>query len=383
LNRRWLVPFGTRPEIVKLAPVVDALQTAGAHVHTLATGQHHDPRLADEFFDDLSLVPDTRWELPADEFARLAALFGRACETLAQGDFDAVLVLGDTYTVPLFALAARRFGIPVVHAEAGLRSFNPQSVEEGNRRVVAALASIHLAPTDLAARMLDAEGVPPERVFVVGNPVTDSLRRLGPSACPVAERDGVVVTMHRPTNVDDPERLRALACLVRALASDFGHVRFPVHPRTRDRLERAGIADLASTPGVRLEDPLRYGDMLAAVASARVVVTDSGGLQEEAAWYGVPTVVLRTTTPRWESVLAGTSELVGVDVDRAHAAVRRFWSPDEQRRVAAASCPYGDGHVGPRIASLLQNAATQRLLAVTEPGLDAAVIASVLSESRL
>jgi UDP-N-acetylglucosamine 2-epimerase (non-hydrolysing) len=378
-----LVPFGTRPEIVKLAPVVEALRATGANVHTLATGQHHDPRLADEFFDDLSLVPDTRWELPAGESARVATLLQRAHETLARGDFDALLLLGDTYTVPLFALAARRFGVPVVHAEAGLRSFNPQSVEEGNRRVVAALASVHLAPTDLAARILDAEGIPGERVFVVGNPVTDSLRRHGPPARPVVERDGVVMTMHRPTNVDDPDRLRALIRLVRSLAHDFGTVRFPVHPRTRDRLESAEIGDLETTPGVRLETPLRYREMLDAIASARVVVTDSGGLQEEAAWYGVPTVVLRTTTPRWEGVLAGTSALVGVDVDRALTAVRRFWTPEEQRRVAAVPCPYGDGHAGTRIASVLLHASTQRLLEVAEPGLGETVVASILSESRV
>src|SRR5262249_2426791 len=162
-------------------------------------------------FDDLSLAPDTRWELSGEEHARVATLLGRAYETLARGDFDALLLLGDTYTVPLFALAARRFGIPVVHAEAGLRSFNPHSVEEGSRRVGAALGSVHLAATELAARMLDAEGIPAERVFVVGNPVTDSLRLHGPSTCPVAERDGLVITMHRPTNVDDPERLRALS----------------------------------------------------------------------------------------------------------------------------------------------------------------------------
>jgi UDP-N-acetylglucosamine 2-epimerase (non-hydrolysing) len=382
VNRRWLVPFGTRPEIVKLAPVVEAMRSMGASVHTLATGQHHDPRLADEFFNDLSLVPDTRWELPDGEHARVATLLQRASETLATGDFDALLVLGDTYTVPLFAIAARRFGVPVVHAEAGLRSFNPQSVEEGNRRVVAALASVHLAPTDLAARMLDAEGISAERVFVVGNPVTDSLRRYGPPVCPVAERDGVVMTMHRPTNVDDPERLRALAGLVRRLARDFGPVRFPVHPRTRDRLERAGI-DLGSTPGVRIEPPLRYRDMLGAVASARVVVTDSGGLQEEAAWYGVPTVVLRTTTPRWESVLAGASALVGVDPERALNAVHRYSAPDEQRRVAAIPCPYGDGHAGPRIASVLHHAATQRLLEVTEPGLDETGIRAFVDGSRV
>jgi UDP-N-acetylglucosamine 2-epimerase (non-hydrolysing) len=382
VNRRWLVPFGTRPEIVKLAPVVEALRASGANVHTLATGQHYDPRLADDFFDDLALRPDTRWELPSEEFPRVAALLRRACETLARGDFDALLVLGDTYTVPLFAMAARRFGVPVVHAEAGLRSFNPRSVEEGNRKVVAGLASLHLAPTDLAARVLDAEGIPAERVFVVGNPVTDSLRRHGPPVRPVTERDGVVVTMHRSTNVDDPDRLRALAGLVRRLARDFGRVRFPVHPRTRDRLERIGTGDLEATPGLHVEAPLRYRDMLAAVAAARVVVTDSGGLQEEAAWYGVPTVVLRTTTPRWEGVLAGTATLVGADADRALAAVHGFWAPEEQRRVAMVPCPYGDGRAGARIASVLQHAATQRLLEVVEPGLTETVIASFLSESR-
>jgi UDP-N-acetylglucosamine 2-epimerase (non-hydrolysing) len=383
VNRRWLIPFGTRPEIVKLAPVVEALRSKGADVHTLATGQHHDPRLADEFFDDLSLVPDTRWDLSGDEHERIATLLGRAYETLARGDFKALLLLGDTHTVPLFALAARRFGVPVVHAEAGLRSFNPQSVEEGNRRVVAALASVHLAPTELAARMLDAEGIPAERVFVVGNPVTDSLRLHAPPACPVEERDGIVVTMHRPTNVDDPDRLRVLVRLVCSLARDFGSVRFPVHPRTRDRLERAGIRDLESTPGVRLEAPLRYREMLQSIASARAVVTDSGGLQEEAAWYGVPTVVLRTTTPRWESVLAGTSALVGVDPDRALAAVHRFWEREEQQRVAAVACPYGDGRVGPRIASLLVHPATQQLLELAEPGLDETAIACLVSGSRV
>ena len=157
--RRWLVPFGTRPEIVKIAPVVEALRDAGVKVHTLATGQHDDPGLADAFFSDLALEPDRRWTLPSEEGARVGAIMAHAYETLSCGEYGGVLLLGDTHTVPLFALAARRFAVPVVHLEAGLRSFNAQSVEEGNRRVAGALASLHLAPTELAARMLDAEGV--------------------------------------------------------------------------------------------------------------------------------------------------------------------------------------------------------------------------------
>ena len=373
MRRRWLVPFGTRPEVVKLAPVVEAMRERGLAVHALATGQHHDPTMADAFFRDLSLAPDTRWDLPEPEGERVGAMLARAYETLASGAHDAVLTLGDTHTVPLFALAARRFGIPLVHLEAGLRSYNARSVEEGNRRVAGALAALHLAPTAYAAQTLDAEGVPAERVFVVGNPVTDSLRRFGPAARPLGERFGAVVTLHRPTNVDDPARLAELVALVRTLAAELGRVRFPVHPRTRDRLGRDGFAELARAPGVTLEAPLRYRDMLDAIAGARVVVTDSGGLQEEAAWYGVPAVVLRNTTPRSEGVLARTSALVGTDASRALDAVRAFTTPDEQERVAAVPCPYGDGNVGPRVAALLADPTTEPLLAVADPELATSV----------
>jgi UDP-N-acetylglucosamine 2-epimerase (non-hydrolysing) len=368
--RRWLVPFGTRPEIVKIAPVVDALRDAGVKMHTLATGRHDDPGLADAFFSDLALEPDCRWTLPGEESARVGAIMAYAYETLSCGEYGGVLLLGDAPTVPPFALAARRFAIPVVHLEAGLRSFDAQSVEEGNRRVACALASLHLAPTELAARMLDAEGVSATRVRVVGNPVTDSLRKFGPRRAPVGDRSGAVITIHRSTNVDDPDRLRAFVGLIRGLGEELGSVRFPVHPRTRDRLVRSGLLhDVATAPGVTLEAPLRYGEMLEAIASSRVIVTDSGGLQEEAAWYGVPVVVLRHTTPRWEGVLARSSLLVGSDVPRALDAVRLLTVPDEQERIAALPCPYGDGHVGPRVASILTHPSTDSLLAINEPDL--------------
>jgi UDP-N-acetylglucosamine 2-epimerase (non-hydrolysing) len=371
--RRWLVPFGTRPEIVKIAPVVEALRDAGVKVHTLATGQHDDPGLADAFFSDLALEPDRKWCLPTNEAERVGAIMAHAYETLSCGEYGGVLLLGDTHTVPLFSLAARRFAIPVVHLEAGLRSFNAQSVEEGNRRVAGALASLHLAPTELAARMLDAEGISATRVRVVGNPVTDSLRKFGPRRAPVADRAGAVITMHRSTNVDDPDRLRAFVGLIHALGEELGSVRFPVHPRTRDRLVRNGLLhDVATAPGITLEAPLRYGEMLEAIASSRVIVTDSGGLQEEAAWYGVPVVVLRRTTPRREGVLAGSSMLVGSDVPRALDAVRLLTVADELERIAALPCPYGDGHVGPRVASILTHPSTDSLLEVNEPDLAAA-----------
>ncbi len=369
---RLLVPFGTRPEIVKLAPVVAALREAGHEVQAVATGQHDDARLADRFFADLGLVPDQRWWLPQNESARVGTLLARAYETIAAQRPDAVLLLGDTSTVPLIALAARRHQVPVVHLEAGLRSFNERSLEEVNRRAVAAMTSLHLAPTPMAAGFLADEGVPPARVEVVGNPITDTLRAHGPARRDPRERAEVVVTAHRATNVDDPARLARLVACVEALASDVGPVRFPVHPRTQQRLVTAGaLDDLARTPGVELTEPLPYPAMLDTIAGARVVVTDSGGLQEEAAWFGVPCVVLRTSTPRWEGVEAGIAALTGLDPDAAVAAAAAFAAPDAPAPVAAVPCPYGDGHVAARVVARLADPATRALLTLEEPRLEA------------
>lgn len=363
-----LVPFGTRPEIVKLAPVVHELRTRGHQVHAVATGQHDESLLADAFFEDLGLEPDERWSLPTIESERVGALLAQAYDAVERVGPELLLVLGDTSTVPLVGLAARRRGVPVAHLEAGLRSFNDRSLEEVNRRTIAAMTSVHLAPTDLAARFLADEGHDPARVFVVGNPITDTLVRHGPTRRAPDARRGVVVTAHRATNVDDPERLARVVAIVRCLGAHAGPVRFPVHPRTRARLEAAGALDqLAGAPGVSLEEPLRYPEMLEAVATSTVVVTDSGGLQEEASWLGVPVVVLRTSTPRWEGVLDGTTRLVGLDLTAALEATAALAEPEAQAHAAALRCPYGDGHVAERVATLLDGRDVAPLLCLAEP----------------
>jgi UDP-N-acetylglucosamine 2-epimerase (non-hydrolysing) len=371
---RVLVPFGTRPEIVKLSPVVTAFRDAGDQVVTVATGQHEDPLLAASFFADLAIEPDVRHELPAGDGPRMGALVEHAYADVATHAPEVVVALGDTNTVPAYALAARRAGVPLAHLEAGLRSFNPRSLEEVNRAIAAATASLQLAPTPLAAAFLRHEGQDDARVHVVGNPVTDVLRRLAPPPPRLGERDGVLVTAHRATNVDDPERLARLVAIVERLATAVTPVRFPVHPRTQDRLSSAGLLDrLTRTPGLQLEAPLRYPEMLAAIAVARVVVTDSGGLQEEAAWFGVPVVVLRTSTPRWEGVVTGSTRLVGLDADRALAAATELVTPSEQERIAAIPCPYGDGHVGPRVVRTVHEAFAAGLLDLAEPQLTSAL----------
>jgi UDP-N-acetylglucosamine 2-epimerase (non-hydrolysing) len=371
-RRHVLVPLGTRPEVVKLAPVVAALCAAGHDVSVVDTGQHTDPALSSQMQAALGLSPTHRFSLPTDPSARAGTLHADACTALRAFTPDLVLALGDTNTVPAYALAARAAGVPFAHVEAGLRSFNPRSVEEVNRRVAAAVAQLHFAPTQRAAAFLAAEGVPSDRVFVVGNPVIDTLVARGVPRRPVADRAGVLVTAHRPTNVDDPVRLRRLTGIVQALADRIGPVTFPVHPRTAARLDCAGLTTaLTGHPGVTLTGPMDYDALLARLAGSRLAVTDSGGIQEEAAYLGVPVVVLRGSTPRWEGVEAGTTTLASLADDEAAGAVLGAADahnrPEAQARAADLPCPYGDGTTGRRIAAVLVDPRTDQLLNLPEP----------------
>lgn len=361
---------GTRPEVVKLGPVVHALRDVGAQVVVVATGQQNDPALIDATFAAANLKPDVTWDLgDGSYFDKAGALYAAALTHLSEAGPNAVaIVQGDTTTVPIVAHAARRNMVPVVHVEAGLRSLNPQSLEETNRKVAAAISAIHFAPTELAARFLAAEGVPSERVFVVGNSACDALLASGVQSTPVAERVGVVVTAHRATNVDDPTRLRAIVDIVMELARTAGPVVFPLHPRTRGRLDEFEMYDeLLATPGLNLCDPMPYGQMLGELATCRLVVTDSGGLQEEAAWFGVPTVVMRSSTPRWEGVENGTAILAGVSYQKVMAAAAKLLTAESQEHAASVPCPYGVGDSGQQMAQILISPLADELLQISEP----------------
>lgn len=370
-SRSVLVPFGTRPEVVKLAPVVAALRAAGHRVTAVDTGQHTDPALSSQLQDALGLAVTHRYALPPDPAERAGALHTGAFDAVRRFAPDLVLALGDTSTVPAYALAARGAGVPFAHVEAGLRSLNERSVEEVNRRVAAAVAQLHFAPTPRAAEFLLAEGVPAARVFVVGNPAIDTLVARGVRRTPLRERAGVLVTAHRPTNVDDPQRLGRLVGVVRELAERVGPVTFPVHPRTAARLAETGLDAALRHPDVELTGPVGYDELLARLGAARLAVTDSGGIQEEAAYLGVPVVVLRSSTPRWEGVEAGTTTLAGLADDGAAdavlAAAAAHTTPAAQARAAALPCPYGDGTAGAQIAAVLADERTDALLRLAEP----------------
>jgi UDP-N-acetylglucosamine 2-epimerase (non-hydrolysing) len=362
-----LIPMGTRPEIIKLSPVIRALQEAGLPVRTIATGQHYDPNLTDSFFTELGLIPDARWALEGAEAARLGQLVAAAEEEIAAARPDLVLILGDTNTVPVFCLAARRHRVPVAHLEAGLRSFNETSIEEVNRRVAAACASLHFAPTELAARFLLAEGVSSQRIHVVGNPIIDVLRASGLTPAPSQERTGVVVTAHRATNVDDPARLGSIVTIINALAETVGPVTLPLHPRTRKRLAEFGLDGRLASPGVSVIEPVAYSAMLSLLRQARLVVTDSGGLQEETAWFKVPTLVLRRSTPRWEGIQAGFATLVGLDVQLVLETAAAAVTPEAQALLDLQACPYGDGFTADRVARLLADPDLRRTIRPAEP----------------
>ncbi len=370
---RLTVPVGTRPEIIKLAPVIAALKQSGHRIRCVATGQHYDAAMYFEIFAGVGLTPDATWQLSGSEGERLGQLLACAFHDLATQPADAVLVLGDTYTAPLFAMAARRFGAGVIHLEAGLRSQNARSVEEVNRQMMVALATLHLAPTPLAATFLAAEGIAAERVRVVGNPVIDAVVATGVCPTPLAARSGVLLTAHRATNVDSPERLQELVRLIRALGARYPTVLLPLHPRTRDRLERAGWLDeVWSAPGVRVCAPLPYTELLTALSASQIVVTDSGGLQEEAAFFGVPVVVMRHSTPRWEGVAEGSTLLTGLHCARVLAAVERLTEQAELTRVASLPCPYGDGTTARQVCRALAEPVVRELLSPREPPFDPA-----------
>lgn len=362
-----LIPMGTRPEIIKLSPVIRALRDGSLAVRTVATGQHYDANLTDSFYAELAVPPDARWTLEGSESARLGQLVAAADEEIATSRPDLVLILGDTNTVPVFCLAARRHQVPVAHLEAGMRSFNETSIEEVNRRIAAACASLHLAPTELAARFLRAEGVSPERIRVVGNPIIDVLRASGLTAVPSGERGGVVVTAHRASNVDDPDRLAAIVTIIGALAETIGPVTLPLHPRTRRRLTEFGLTGRLESPRIQIIEPVGYSAMLALLQRARLVVTDSGGLQEETAWFKVPTLVLRQSTPRWEGVSAGFATLVGLDVGFALDAAAAAVTPQALARLEPQACPYGDGFTADRVARLLADPDLRQLMRPAEP----------------
>ena len=337
---------GNRPQFVKSAPLSVALRDHGIDEIVLHTGQHYDPELSQVFFDELGLPePRYRLDLHTADTAPMRAGIRNAVGT--EGP-DVVLVFGDTNSTLAGALAANDTGVRQAHVEAGLRSGDLAMPEERNRIEVDRLAAILFAPDEHAAETLATEGVPGRRE-VVGDVMLDATLQLAPlaarrshvlDALGLEPRAYVVTTVHREANAV-PERLGRILEGLRRLDEE---VVFPVHPRTRKVLEDAGLEAPAN---VRLLRPLGYLDFTALASQARVIATDSGGLQKEAYWHGVPCVTLRDTTEWTETVAVNANVLVDNDPNAIAAAIASARMPDERPQL------YGDGHASERIAEVL------------------------------
>ena len=364
------VVVGTRPEIIKMAPVVRACRARGAPCLLLHTGQHYSFELDGVFFAELGLpAPDVNLEVGSDSPTRQIASMMRDLEPVLESQRpDVVLVQGDTNSVLAAALTANRTGIAVGHVEAGLRSYDRDMPEEINRILADHLADHLFAPTNRAGEILRGEGIPQERIHVTGNTVVDELllqreraRRPGLlQAFGVEPGRYALATLHRAANVDRPERLRGILGGLAAAGDALGlPVLAALHPRTQARI---AATDPALTAGLRVLPPLGYLDFLGLHADAALMLTDSGGLQEEACCLRVPCVTLRDNTERPESVEVGASVLAGADPGRivacalAMSRIPRDW-PN----------PFGDGRSGERIVDLLLGGSTARLLPRT-PG---------------
>jgi UDP-N-acetylglucosamine 2-epimerase (non-hydrolysing) len=365
--RRILVVYGTRPEAIKLAPVIRALQ-GSRHLEPIVvvTGQHRS--MLDQVNALFDIVPTHDLDL-IRERPNLAGItagvlqgIGKIIEDVHP---DLVVVQGDTTTVFSAALASFYAQVPVAHVEAGLRTgdrYDPFP-EEINRRLTSALTSLHLAPTDTSRSNLEAEGIGADGIHITGNTVIDALlditgRRLPPTDLALVERDParrlVLVTSHRRENWGEPmvRISRAIARLARA----FPEVDFvlPAHlnPIVRDSL----LPELVGLPNVLVTEPLDYVDMAYAMVESHFVITDSGGVQEEAPSLGKPVLVLRDTTERPEAVTAKTVLLVGTDEDRIVAAATRLLiDPSAYEAMARAVNPYGDGRASSRIVSAIEH----------------------------
>ena len=348
---------GARPNFMKLAPVLRALRSqARLGFRIVHTGQHYDPGMTDVFFAELGLPrPDVHLEVGSgSQGAQTARILERYEARLLEQRPAATLVFGDVNSTIACALAAAKLGVPVAHVEAGLRSFDRGMPEEINRVLTDALAGLLLASEESGLLNLRREGIPESRLRLVGNVMIDTLlgelprarERRAAEALGLGPRGYGLVTLHRPSNVDSADTLARLVALLQELAERIPLV-FPVHPRTREAARAAGVEDLLRAGQRRLIclDPLPYLDNLSLLEGASVVLTDSGGLQEESSALRIPCLTLRDGTERPVTLSHGTNRIVGNDPARVRQAFASALAGDWPR---GGEIPLWDGHAAER-----------------------------------
>jgi UDP-N-acetylglucosamine 2-epimerase (non-hydrolysing) len=350
---RVAIILGTRPEIIKMSPIIRELEQKGMEFFILHTGQHYSYNMDKVFFEQLRL-PQPRYNLRvgsgthAEETGRMMIGIEKI---LVEEKPSIVLVEGDTNTVLAGALASVKIGIPIGHVEAGLRSFDRSMPEEINRVVVDHISDLLFAPTKVAKDNLLREGIPEDRIFVTGNTIVDAvyqnLQLAEAINAPFIEDDYFLVTVHRQENTDNPTRLKNIIEGLKLVKEYFDMpIIYPIHPRTLKRIREYSI----NTEGLNLIEPLDYLSFLKLESRAKLIFTDSGGVQEEACILKVPCVTLRYNTERPETIEVGANILAGTEpkeiLEKAKIMinVKRDWEN-----------PFGDGKAAVRIVSIISD----------------------------
>ncbi|WP_440997093.1 non-hydrolyzing UDP-N-acetylglucosamine 2-epimerase [Arhodomonas sp. SL1] len=358
-----LCVVGARPNFIKMAPLLDAFASARSPIpfRLVHTGQHYDVAMNEQHFRALELPrPDVSLEVGSASHAVQTAEIMRRFEPVVEVEAAAaVLVVGDVNSTLACALVAAKLGVPVIHVEAGLRSFDRAMPEEINRVLTDQLADLLFTTEEGASANLRREGIDPGRIHFAGNVMIDSVHRCLPRAISAADtlkevgrstpRCYGLITLHRPVNVDDRVVLSRLLETLAACAADLPMI-WPLHPRTRARIEAAGLMPRLSVSGLHVLPPVDYRRMLGLLAGACVVLTDSGGLQEESTALGVPCLTLREGTERPVTVIEGTNTLVGTDPGAIYRGVAEVRAGRGKR----GRLPAGwDGRAAERIAAVL------------------------------
>jgi UDP-N-acetylglucosamine 2-epimerase (non-hydrolysing) len=341
---------GARPNFMKAAPVVRALRRHTRVKQTLVhTGQHYDANMSDVFFRQLSIpAPDVNLAVGSGTHAKQTAeIMSRLEPVILERKPDWVLVYGDVNSTAAAALVCAKLLVRVAHVEAGLRSFDRTMPEEINRLVTDQLSNLLFTPSQDGNDHLAREGISGDKIHLVGNVMIDTLIQLLPMA--VRAETGperyALVTLHRPSNVDDPRTLRSILESLLAVNEDLAIV-FPVHPRTRQRIAEFGL----NVDQLQLLDPLPYIEFLARQRFATVVITDSGGIQEETTYLQVPCLTLRENTERPITITQGTNVLIGHDMQRLRQELANIVAGNGKKGIV----PFlWDGHAGERIAEIL------------------------------
>jgi len=351
------IVLGTRPEIIKMSPIIRECEARNLDYFILHTGQHYSYEMDRAFFEDLEL-PEPKYNLDvgsgthAEQTSRILTGIEKV---LVQEKPDIVLVQGDTNTVMAGALTASKLCIRVGHVEAGLRSFDRTMPEEINRVVADHISDYLFAPTETARRYLQNEGIEESKICVTGNTIVDAVfqnREIAEKRANILDtlslepKGYFLVTSHRQENVDNPEKLRSIIAGLEAVHREYSlPVIFPMHPRTRKMVEQFGV----SLDGISVMNPVGFLEFLQLESNARLVLTDSGGVQEETCILGVPCVTLRENTERPETIEVGANILAGVEPVRVL---------DGVKQMCALRCtwvnPFGDGSASEKIVDLCE-----------------------------